>query len=86
MVGVGVIVEVGLTVGVGEATFTKQLKSAANSNVSQDNPELGVGVGQIELKNEDSKSGHILVLFGWPDNEQVTPKYSDKHHLVAPEL
>jgi hypothetical protein len=86
VVGVGVIVEVGLTVGVGEATFIKQLKSAANSKVLQDAPELGVGVGQIELKNDDSKSGQILLLLGCPDSAQVTPKYSDKHHLVAPEL
>ena len=85
-VGVCVFVIVGLTVGVGLTNPTKQLKSASKLSTSHDSAVLGVGVGQTELKNEPSKSGHKLVLLGWPDSTQVTPKYSDIHHLVAPEL
>jgi hypothetical protein len=63
-----------------------QSKIALKLNVLHKSPLLGVGVGHIELKYAESKSGHRLVLGDAPNNIQVPFGIDDMHHLVSPVL
>jgi hypothetical protein len=63
-----------------------QSKIASKLNVLHKPLLLGVGVGHIELKYVESKSGQRLVLGDIPNNIQIPSGIDDMHHLVSPVL
>jgi hypothetical protein len=63
-----------------------QLKIASKLKVLHRPLLLGVGVGHIELKYVESKSGHRLVLGDAPNNIHTPSGIDDIHHLVSPVL
>ncbi len=63
-----------------------QSKIASKLNVLHKSPLLGVGVGHIELKYVESKSGQRFVLGDAPNNMHTPSGIDDTHHLVSPVL